>query len=1255
MVAVSDLNDLNLQKKEGENNEEVSGLYYGFDCTNVESGKEVEVVPDDSCMPDDGADESAIEVFGDEGVYVCGEVGCWKDSGWDSQMANAREVRLTCGRKVMRDGEVESPRPGQIGEEVDPPGVPEEYDRGQKEGETHVIFSEADTAEQVAFGHVLRFPTQRRPADYRCELIISANGISTWFESSGIKLGASLTTDERQRAQQLLYTWRDRFVRQLKDMPVTDLVEHRIPVHQGAQPTRARDKIYTKEERDWLEINIPEMERAGIIGRSESPWSHRTKFVRKKDGGLRMVHVFCPINGATILSGYPMKRIEPVVNNLMQSGFHSYFQADAANGYWAVAMYPPHSYRTAFSTHNGQWQYLRMGQGLAGAPQTYARLKDIVSGEIPEPDPEPCLSRCTTGAFEYFVDDDFGGFPNFKSQFDFLHNHYFPQLAWAKLSLQGRKCGFFLDKISPLGYSSNGSGLRPSLDKAGAIRDYPRPTNANEVEAFVYMTIYLRQFIPGRAEHARILKEAIVYRPLHESEKNKSAQPGKRGKPVKVACGLKWGQEQERSFRAVKKAIIENVVYGGDDSKQYHLMTDASINALGGVLFQLPNLPAGTKFTVSTRAEMRVIMFISKRFLPVETRYSTKEREALVILRCLEEVRWLVLGSPFPTKVYTDHRALLGLLRKDDAYGRIVRWQVRLAEYDIEYIHIPGKENVLADGMSRIRHADGEIEGEVIEEVNEVLMTEKEKTTDGWKEWLEDPWYGEIVHYKLFGDLDGLCNDDGLPLTRHRRRLVQHKSKSYRLLNTQIPDNTISTGIRVSGTGHYTTKGPNRLVFVERNGEEAFCVRAVEVESILYQLNDCHGHFAAGVLLRTIIGRYYWPMRAKDVNVYCATCPSCQMIGPLKPSVSQLAIAHLQPLDMMGFDFVGRFPETARGNKYIIIGVDYFTRFLFGKAVPDSQGKSAVSLLMEVVKQFGWPRAVYTDNGAHFVSGEFAKVLSKLSVIHLPAPKSHPQSVGLAERYVKLLVDGLKVTIMGRKLPQADWDLVVDSVIHAINTRVLTVHAFSPAELLFGFNPNRTDGEVCPATERAAAAISASLNQGKDPWDEEEKLAQRQLERLVRLDHIRTEAATKIIDLAEKQEASQKPLRYAAPREGVLVLLRRFLLDQRKGNKLEARWEGPYVLADLARHGKTGRLRDINTGELVRVRKGALRERVHLNDLKIYLARRAEEAAGVRLVDILKHEQGTTLERQADVFSLERVRVEGNGSLEWIEEASGVG
>ena len=337
----------------------------------------------------------------------------------------------------------------------------------------------------------------------------------------------------------------------------------------------------------------------------------------------------------------------------------------------------------AFATHDGQWQYLRMGQGLAGALLTYAQLKDLFSGAIPAPDPEPCLNRCSNGAFECFVDDDFGAYPSCQSLFDFLHNHYFPRLLWARITLKDSKSGFFLHNINPLGYESDGSGLRPSLDKVKAIREYPRPTNLAEMETFLYMTIFLRQWIPGRAEHARLLKKAIQNKFEVDGSSPTVTKYGKRERPRKIECGMKWGPEQEKSFRAIKQAIIENVVYGGDETTQYHLITDALSHAIGGVLFQLPNSPAGINISAATRKDIKVVMFISKRLSPTETRYSTTEREALAILRCLEEVRWHILGSPFPTKVYTDHQALVILLRKNDAHGQIVRWQVRLSEYHI--------------------------------------------------------------------------------------------------------------------------------------------------------------------------------------------------------------------------------------------------------------------------------------------------------------------------------------------------------------------------------------------------------------------------------------------------------------------------------------------------------------------------------------------------------------------------------------------
>ena len=97
---------------------------------------------------------------------------------------------------------------------------------------------------------------------------------------------------------------------------------------------------------------------------------------------------------------------------------------------------------------------------------------------------------------------------------------------------------------------------------------------------------------------------------------------------------------------------------------------------------------------------MRLIMFMSRRLEPVETHYANTEEEALAIVCFLREVKWLVDGSPYPIKVYTEHSALKTFLKQDDDQSRLGYWQVKLPRYDIDYIHIPGCQNQVADGLS---------------------------------------------------------------------------------------------------------------------------------------------------------------------------------------------------------------------------------------------------------------------------------------------------------------------------------------------------------------------------------------------------------------------------------------------------------------------------------------------------------------------------------------------------------------------------
>ena len=232
--------------------------------------------------------------------------------------------------------------------------------------------------EEEAYGSRIGFPTLRRPVDYHRNLEVLSQ--TEWKDTYESMIGDfPMTPIQRGFVRQLLYTWRDLFHTDPETMPVTDLVIHTIPTYDHIKPIRSKDRLYSPKEIQWQRENIPRLLKAGVISYCDSPWSAQTKHPVKKDGSLRMVTIFCPINAATIKSNYPMKRVEPIVNLLSQEKYKKgpKFQADATNGYYAIPLWPDHTYKTAFSCNLGQFCYNVMGQGLTGAPHTYTSAKTI--------------------------------------------------------------------------------------------------------------------------------------------------------------------------------------------------------------------------------------------------------------------------------------------------------------------------------------------------------------------------------------------------------------------------------------------------------------------------------------------------------------------------------------------------------------------------------------------------------------------------------------------------------------------------------------------------------------------------------------------------------------------------------------------------------------------------------------------------------------------------------------------------------------
>lgn len=157
--------------------------------------------------------------------------------------------------------------------------------------------------------------------------------------------------------------------------------------------------------------------------------------------------------------------------------------------------------------------------------------------------------------------------------FNFLHEHYFPRVAFGPVYLAGKKTKIFDDSLQILGYEGGNGKLRPSEKHWQLVREWPIPSNKAELDAFLWLTPFLRIFIPGRAAHVMKLKQAYLQEvPLLPRQKKMHAaemedcdgdftkKPSLAKTPTKPSIRktyvekdeFTWGPDQELSFAAIR-------------------------------------------------------------------------------------------------------------------------------------------------------------------------------------------------------------------------------------------------------------------------------------------------------------------------------------------------------------------------------------------------------------------------------------------------------------------------------------------------------------------------------------------------------------------------------------------------------------------------------------------------------------------------------------------------------------------------------
>lgn len=462
---------------------------------------------------------------------------------------------------------------------------------------------------------------------------------------------------------------------------------------------------------------------------------------------------------------------------------------------------------------------------------------------------------------------------------------------------------------------------------------------------------------------------------------------------------FEWGPAQEAAFEQLKTAIANPPVLGVPDfNKQFIVQTDASNAGISAVLLQ------------ENEGQRQPLAYASRRLTDAELKYSVYECEALAVLFALEKYKFYLEHRVFLLE--TDNQALSWVLARPRKTGRIARWAVRISAFRFHVKHIRGTENVLADTLSRM-FEEGQgtgPDGERDEAAVSLVVL------------------GEVP--QLFGDLAAQqdCDPELGPIKRQ-----------------------LATGVGKEG---YLVKKGILCKRVGRGGQMRICLPKVLVEPVFHYFHNSllGGHLGTHKTLQKIKQHLTWPYMDRRVKQLVANCRLCQTAKPANTRqqgwLSSERVLH--PLDRLFIDYLGPLPRTQKGNQYVLVVIDAFTRFTWLVPSRNVNAATTISHLVKIFSVFGVPRSIVSDNAPAFVSAPFKSFCFRNGIKQINTTPYYPQG-SFAERVNRNLKAAL--IIYHQKSPQK-WESSLPWISFAFNTANHEALKATPASLIFAYPVN---------------------------------------------------------------------------------------------------------------------------------------------------------------------------------------------------------
>ena len=458
---------------------------------------------------------------------------------------------------------------------------------------------------------------------------------------------AHLSFDRREEIKTLVFSFKNLF----PDVPnKTTAVCHDVDVG-DASPIKQHPYRLNPLKLEAMRKEIKYMLDNDIIEPSNSEWSSPCLLVPKPDKTFRFVTDFRKVNSVSKSDSYPIPRIDDCIDNIGQAKFVSKF--DLLKGYWQVPLTQRAREISAFVTPDGLFQYTVMPFGMKSAPATFQRMINNVIKDL-----DCCYA---------YIDDLIVCSDSWEQHLTHLYDT-FDRLSQSNLTVNLGKSEFCQATVDYLGHTVGQGQVKPIMAKVEAISKFPPPTNRKQLMRYLGMIGFYRKFCSNFA---------TVVQPLTHLLRKDSK--------------FIWSENCQNAFENSKSLLINSpVLITPDFEKQFKLAVDASDVGIGAVLYQ----------ETDDNVE-KPISYFSKKLDKHQKNYSTIEKECFAMLSALQHFDVYLNPTVYPILVYTDHNPLTFMHKMRNKNQRLTRWSLLLQEYDVIVKHIKGKDNVIADALSR--------------------------------------------------------------------------------------------------------------------------------------------------------------------------------------------------------------------------------------------------------------------------------------------------------------------------------------------------------------------------------------------------------------------------------------------------------------------------------------------------------------------------------------------------------------------------